>query len=471
MHQPISERAATSMNPDLITELQCLDGAPHVLVDPDQLVAYGYDATMGYRGAPGAVIMAETEAHIVGALAAAVARGIPCLARGGATSLSASAVPPDGALVIDTNRMRRITAFDPLRRRASVEPGVVTRDFRAYAAQRGLLYAPDPSSEAAATIGGNVATNAGGPYAFKYGVTRDAVTGLRVVTPGQGLLCLTRGRDDAVIDLIIGSEGTLGIVTQITLQLRPLPPHRAVRAASFPDGEAALRVVEAIIESGITPAKLEFLDDITVESLERSRPWGFPRNAGGLLLAELDGEEAEVRDEAAALDGLLRSAGGGLDSVDPGRAERWWEARRGITASLARIRPAKIGEDICVPYSQLAPTFTLIKQAADDADVVVAIFGHAADGTLHPNMLYDPADPDERDRALGLLPTVADAGLAAGGILSGEHGLGRVKQPFVDRAYDPSTLGAMRRIKRAFDPDDIMNPGAMWPVEPSAASH
>jgi len=453
------------MNPVLIAELRRLDGAVHLLTDPDELVAYGYDPTMGYLCAPGAVMLAETEAQIVEALVAAGNHGVSCLARGGATSLSASAVPPDGSLLIDTNRMRRITDFDAVRRRAAVEPGVVTRDFRAYAARCGLFYAPDPSSEAAATIGGNVATNAGGPYAFKYGVTRDAVVGLRVVTPRHGLLCLTRGTDDAVIDLIIGSEGTLGIVTGITLQLRPLPSHRTVRAAGFPDGEAALQVVAAIMASGITPAKLEFLDDITVESLERSRSWGFPRAAGGLLLVELDGEAGEVRDQAAALDHLLKSAGGGLDSVDPARAERWWEARRGITASLARIRPAKIGEDICVPYSQLAPTFTAIKQAADHADVVVAIFGHAADGTLHPNMLYDPADPDERDRALGLLPIVADAGLAAGGLLSGEHGLGRVKQPFVDRAYDAPTLNAMRRIKHAFDPDNIMNPGAMWPTE------
>ena len=457
------------MTSTLFAELRRLEGAPQVLVDPDQLVAYGYDATMGYRGAPAAVLMAETESQVVEALETAAARGVACLARGGATSLSASAVPPDGALVIDTNRMRRITTFDTERRRATLEPGVVTRDFRDYAAERGLFYAPDPSSEAAATIGGNVATNAGGPYAFKYGVTRDAVIGLRVVTPRHGLLSLRRGADNAVIDLIIGSEGTLGIVTEVTLQLRPLPMHRRVRAVSFPGGESALRVVAAIMESGITPAKLEFLDDITVESLERSRPWGFPRDAGGLLLVELDGEEAEVRDESVALDDLLRSAGGGTDSVDPARAERWWEARRGITASLARIRPAKIGEDICVPYSQLAPTFTAIKQAADDADVVVAIFGHAADGTLHPNMLYDPEDPEERDRALGLLPIVADAGLAAGGILSGEHGLGRVKQPFIDRAYDPPTLAAMRRIKQAFDPDNIMNPGAMWPTEPMDA--
>ena len=447
----------------VIAELQRPAGAPQVLLDPDQLLAYGYDATMGYRGAPAAVVMAEKEAHIVEALAAAVTHGVPCLARGGATSLSASAVPPDGALVIDTNRMRRITDFDVARRRATVEPGVVTRDFRDYAAARGLFYAPDPSSEAAATIGGNVATNAGGPYAFKYGVTRDAVMGLRVVTPSHGLLSLTRGADDAVIDLIIGSEGTLGVVTEVTLQLRPLPPHRRVRAASFPDGESALRVVARIMARGITPAKLEFLDDITVESLERSRPWGFPRDAGGLLLVELDGDEAEVQAESAALDRLLRSAGGGMDRVDPVRAERWWEARRGITASLARIRPAKIGEDICVPYSQLAPTFTAIKQAADDADVVVAIFGHAADGTLHPNMLYDPSDADERERAFGLLPIVADAGLAAGGVLSGEHGLGRVKQPFVDRAYDAPTLRAMQRIKRAFDPGNILNPGVMWP--------
>ena len=457
------------MNRALIADLRHLNDAPNVLVDPDQLVAYGYDATMGYRRAPGAVVLAETEAQIVKALAAAAKHEVPCLARGAATSLSASAVPPDGALVIDTNQMRRIAAFDPVRRRARVEPGVVTRDFRDYAAERGLFYAPDPSSEAAATIGGNVATNAGGPYAFKYGVTRDAVIGLRVVTPRHGLLSLARGVDDAVIDLIIGSEGTLGIVTEITLQLRPMPPHRTVRAASFPDGEAALQVVAQIMASGITPAKLEFLDDITVESLERSRPWGFPRDAGGLLLIELDGDEAEVRIETTRLDDLLRSAGGGTDSVNPARAERWWEARRGITASLAKIRPAKIGEDICVPYSQLAPTFAAIKQAADDADVVVAIFGHAADGTLHPNMLYDPTDADERERALGLLPIVADAGLSAGGILSGEHGLGRVKQPFVDRAYDAPTLAAMRRIKRAFDPDYIMNPGAMWPTDPPVA--
>lgn len=462
-------QSANSVTSDLIAELQRLDGTPMVLADPDELVAYSYDATMGYRGAPVAVVMAETEAQVVEALAAAVARGVPCLARGGATSLSASAVPPDGALVIDANRMRRIRDFDAARRRATVEPGVVTRDFRDYAAERGLFYAPDPSSEAAATIGGNVATNAGGPYAFKYGVTRDAVIGLRVATPRHGLLSLARGADDAVIDLILGSEGTLGIVTEITLQLRPLPLDRAVRAASFPDGEAALLVVPQIMESGIVPAKLEFLDDITVESLERSRPWGFPRNAGGLLLIELDGDEAEVRTDTTRLDDLLRSAGGGTDSVDPVRAERWWEARRGITASLARIRPAKIGEDICVPYSQLAPTFAAIKQAADDADVVVAIFGHAADGTLHPNLLYDPSDSDERERAFSLLPIVADVGLAAGGILSGEHGLGRVKQPFVDRAYDAPTLAAMRRIKRAFDPDNIMNPGAMWPVEPLEA--
>jgi glycolate oxidase subunit GlcD len=454
---------------NLIAELRRLEGSPHVLVEPDALVAYGYDATMGYRGSPAAVVLAETESQVVRALAAAAEHGTPCLARGGATSLSASAVPPDGALVIDTNRMRRISDFDAERRRATVKPGVVTRDFRDFAVQRGLFYAPDPSSEAAATIGGNVATNAGGPYAFKYGVTRDAVVGLRVATPGQGLLSLRRGADDGVIDLIVGSEGTLGIVTQVTLQLRPLPSHRTVRAAGFPDGESALRAVAQIMEGGITPAKLEFLDDITVESLERSRPWGLPRDAGGLLLVELDGDAAEVRDESIALDELLKSAGGGMDRVDPERAERWWEARRGITASLAKIRPAKIGEDICVPYSQLAPTFAAIKQAADDADVVVAIFGHAADGTLHPNMLYDPSDSEERERAFSLLPIVADAGLDAGGILSGEHGLGRVKQPFVDRAYDVPTLKAMRRIKRAFDPEHIMNPGAMWPTDPTDA--
>ena len=451
------------MTQALIKELARTVGYERLVTDPDQLIAYGYDATMGYRGQPGVVLLAATETHVSQALEIAIAHGIPCVPRGGATSLSAAAIPPSGSLVIDTNQMRRISYFDIDRRLATVEPGVVTRDFRAYAARRGLLYAPDPSSEATSTIGGNVATNAGGPYAYKYGVTRDAVVELRVITPTTGIVELSRGRDDVVIDIIIGSEGTLGIVTEIGLQLRAMPPSRTVRAAAFPDGPRALHAVAAIINQGVVPAKLEFLDDVTIESLERSRPWGFPRQAGGLLLAELDGDESDVATATTQIDDILQRFGGDVATVNPGQAERWWEARRGITASLALIRPAKIGEDICVPRSQLASTFEKIKAAAADAQVIVAIFGHAADGTLHPNLLYDPTDQDEEQRATSLLVEVADAGLAAGGVLSGEHGLGRVKRPFVKRAYDIDTLEAMRRIKKAFDPDGLMNPGAMWP--------
>ena len=451
------------MTQALIDELSRTVGYDRLVTDPGQLMAYGYDATMGYRGDPGVVLLAGTETDVSQALKIALAHGVSCVPRGGATSLSAAVIPPSGSLVIDTNQMQRIKRFDIDRRRATVEPGVVTRDFRAYAAHRGLLYAPDPSSEATATIGGNVATNAGGPYAYKYGVTRDAVTELRVVTPATGTIELSRGRDDVVIDIIIGSEGTLGIVTEIGLQLRAMPTSRAVRAASFPNGPEALRTVAAIINQGVVPAKLEFLDDVTIESLERARPWGFPRHAGGLLLAELDGEKSEVAAATAQIDAILQTSGGDVATVSPDQAEQWWDARRGITASLALIRPAKIGEDICVPRSQLAPTFEKIKAAASTAEVIVAIFGHAADGTLHPNLLYDPADKAEAQRATNLLVDVAEAGLAAGGILSGEHGLGRVKRPFVKRAYDPNTLETMRRIKKAFDPDGLMNPGAMWP--------
>jgi glycolate oxidase len=451
------------MTQAFITDLARTVGYDRLVTDPDQLMAYGYDATMGYRGEPGVVLLAATEAHVSQALKTAIAHRIPCVPRGGATSLSAAAVPPSGSLVIDTNQMRHISYFDIDRRRATVEPGVVTRDFRAYAARRGLLYAPDPSSEATSTIGGNVATNAGGPYAYKYGVTRDAVIGLRVVTPATGIVELSREHDDLAIDIIIGSEGTLGIVTEIRLQLRTMPPRRAVRAAAFPGGSRALHAVAAILNQGVVPAKLEFLDDVTIESLERARPWGLPRQAGGLLLAELDGTESDVATATTQIDDILQKFGGDVATVSPSQAERWWEARRGITASLALIRPAKIGEDICVPRSQLASTFEKIKAAAADAQVIVAIFGHAADGTLHPNLLYDPTDHDEKQRATNLLVEVADAGLAAGGVLSGEHGLGRVKRPFVKRAYDIDTLETMRRIKKAFDPDGLMNPGAMWP--------
>ena len=440
-------------------------GGANVVDEPDALWTYAYDATMGFRGQPAVVAFPESESEVQQLVRAAAAADAPCLARGGATSLAASAVPPPEALVIDTNRMQRIEAFEAEARRAVVQPGVVTHAFRDFAAARGLCYPPDPSSEAGSTMGGNVATNAGGASAFKYGVTRDFVTGLRAVTARGEVVEAARPGDGPVVDALVGSEGTLGIVTRIELRLVEPPSARTVRAAAFESATEALAVVPRLLETGLVPAKLEFLDAQTIQAIERARPRGLPEDAGAVLLVELDGEPKAVdREEHLLLDVLARP-GAGVEIVDADTAKRWWAARRGLTASLSRIRPAKIGEDICVPRRALADTYARIRGEAESRGVPIAIFGHAADGTLHPNMLYDPSDSTEREAAAAMLEVIAGVGLAAGGVLSGEHGLGRVKRGFTTQAMTPPTLDAMRAVKRAFDPDQRLNPGAMWPAE------
>lgn len=448
---------------NLADRARAVVGAANVVDEPDALWTYAYDATMGFRGQPAVVAFPESESEVQQLVRAAAAADAPCLARGGATSLAASAVPPPESLVIDTNRMQRIEAFDTEARRAVVQPGVVTHAFRDFAAARGLCYPPDPSSEAGSTLGGNVATNAGGASAFKYGVTRDFVTRLRAVTARGEVVEAARPVDGPGVDALVGSEGTLGIVTQIELRLVEPPAARAVRAAAFESPTDALALVPRLMETGLVPAKLEFLDAQTIQAIERARPRGLPEDAGAVLLVDLDGEpEAVDREEHLLLDVLARP-GAGVRIVDADTAKRWWAARRGLTASLSRIRPAKIGEDICVPRRALADTYARIRGEAESRGVPIAIFGHAADGTLHPNMLYDPNDPTEREAAAAMLEVIAAVGLAAGGVLSGEHGLGRVKRGFTTQAMSPPTLDAMRAVKQAFDPDQRLNPGAMWP--------
>ena len=304
----------------LADRARAIVGPANVVDDPDALWTYAYDATMGYRGEPAVVAFPESESEIQQLVRAAAAADVPCLARGGATSLAASAVPPPQSLVIDTNRMQDIERFDANGRLAVVQPGVNTHAFRDFVAARGLCYPPDPSSEAGSTLGGNVATNAGGASAFKYGVTRDFVTRLRAVTAFGEVIEAARPADGPMVDALIGSEGTLGIVTRIALRLIEPPPARAVRAAAFESPTDALAVVPRVLETGLVPAKLEFLDAQTIQAIERARPRGLPSDAGAVLLAELDGEPEAVRTDEQLLLEVLARQGAGVEVVDAAAA-------------------------------------------------------------------------------------------------------------------------------------------------------
>ena len=456
------------MNDDIVWKLRKIVGSRYVLTSPEDLICYGYDA-QHVEHRPEAVARPENAEQIAELVRLANELGIPLTPRGSGTGLSGGSVPAKGGVVVDLCRMNRILGIDRENLLAIVEPGVVTADLHAAVEAVGLMYPPDPGSMKVSTIGGNVAENAGGLRAIKYGVTKDYLKALEGVTPtgefftaGARTMKSVSGYD--LVGLMCGSEGTLGIFTKIVLKLIPLPKHRRSVLASFSRLEDAARAVSDIISAGIMPATLEIMDNTTIRAVEEFKKLGLPVDAGALLLLEVDGAAAQVEEEAAAAISVMEKHGASdvQAASDAAERDRIWEGRRASLAALARVRPTTVLEDATVPRSRLAEMVAEVNSIAERYSLMIGTFGHAGDGNLHPTILTDERDADEMARVERAVEEVFQAALRLGGTVSGEHGIGFSKAHFLPMEMGPAAMGMMRSIKAALDPKGVLNPGKMF---------
>lgn len=456
------------MDDKVIWTLRKIVGLRQVLTSHEDMVCYGYDAQHVER-LPYAVVRPADAEQVAGIVLLANKEDFPLTPRGAGTGLSGGSVPANGGVVIDLGRMNRILSIDEENLLATVEPGVVTADLHTAVEAVGLMYPPDPGSMKVSTIGGNVAENAGGLRAIKYGVTKDYLMALEGVTPtgeffkaGAETMKSVSGYD--LVRLMCGSEGTLGIFTKIVLKLIPLPKARRSVLASFAKLEEAARAVSGIISAGIMPATLEIMDNTTIRAVEEYKQLGLPIEAGALLLLEVDGAAGQVEEEAAEAISAIRAHGptNVQTASDAEERDRIWEGRRAALGALSRVRPTTVLEDATVPRSRLAEMVAEIEAIAARHSLVIGIFGHAGDGNLHPTILTDERDSDEMARVALAVKDIFEAALRLGGTVSGEHGIGFSKADFLPLEMGPGAMGMMRAIKSALDPKNILNPGKVF---------
>lgn len=436
-------------------------GPRKVLHQLSERLNYRYDAIQ-FGVTPLAVVLPESTADVVAAVKAARAAGVPVVGRGAGSGLSGGSAPMQEALVIAFTRMTALQVF-PERREAIAQPGVITLKVTEAARPHGLIYPPDPASFRTSTIGGNLAENAGGPMCLKYGVTGDYVTALEFVDAAGDVHRVTRDAYD-LAGLLIGSEGTLGLITEATLRL--IPPAKFTRTlmAHFAEVGQAAEAVSAAIAAGAVPAKLEFMDRACTNAIEDYLHLGLPREAEAVILVDTDGNDLDTVTGELDLVQQACAAAGGVTRLarDPAEADALWQARRSISPALGRIRPQRMNEDIVVPRSTLPDVVREIRALGDASGFHLVQFGHIGDGNLHPNIMFDPRT--ESPQAVhDLAHRIALVALRHGGVLSGEHGIGTMKRDFMTDALDPATLNALRDVKRALDPAGTLNPGKILP--------
>ncbi|NTV63755.1 MAG: FAD-binding protein, partial [Oscillochloris sp.] len=464
--QPIPPQSA-------LPALRAAVGQRWLLTRPDELATYTLDASIAQpSGLPLAVALPANIAELVDLMQIAAAHGLPVVGRGAGSGLAGGATPSASALVIGLSRMNRIT-IDRRQRVAHVGAGSITADLQRAATAARLFYPPDPSSQSVSTIGGNIACNAGGPRCVKYGVTADYVLGLTAVLAdgslvrwGDGLT--GQGPTSSLCQLLVGSEGSLAIIAEATLRLLAQPASQHTTMAIFPTLEAACSAVEQIMAAGIVPAGLELMDDTTMAAVEAYLQIGLPRAAGAMLLMFADGEPEAVATEAQAMADLAwRNGALQVQAArNPAEEALLWRGRRAIAPALARIRPSRLGEDISVPLPQIAAFVRRVSQISAAHRLPIAVFGHAGDGNLHPNILFDPRDPSEQARLWPCAEAIVGAALDLGGTLSGEHGVGTLKRAFLPQALGGEALALQRRIKARLDPQGRLNPGKIFPDLP-----
>ncbi len=428
-----------------------------------ETLLYRYDA-IAQGPAPVAVVLAETTLDVAITLQICNAARYPVVPRGASSGLSGGAVPVGDCIMIATNRMNHLE-IDPVTRTARVQPGVITDAIGAAAKKHGLYYPPDPASSRQSTIGGNIAENAGGPQCLKKGVTGDYVLELEYVT-ADGQITRTDRNGIDLAGMIIGSEGTLAFVTQAVLQLEPIPKFSRTAFAVFNELGQAGRAVALITARGLTPAKLELMDQNSIRAVEQFMNMGLPTDAEAILVCDTDGDDAQiVQQEIESVAEAFREAKARECrlAATPEEAAQLWKARRSVSPALGNIRPHRFNEDIVVPRSQLEPAMRQMQDIAKQfPQFPFAIFGHAGDGNLHPNILFDRTK-DSIETVDHFAHEVARVAIAHGGVLSGEHGIGLMKRGFMTEATPRSTLETYWRIKNAFDSNGIMNPGKVLP--------
>lgn len=446
-----------------------IDDEKRILSKESELLTYSYDASFGTHR-PERVVQPITAEEISRIVKMAVRERVPLYPRGEATSLSGGPLPVRGGLVLDLTRMNHTLDVDRENLLAVVSPGVLTSEVHQAAEKEGLMYPPDPSSMQIATIGGNLAENAGGPRGLKYGVTKDYVLGLEVVTP-EGEIIRTGGYTVKNVTgydltrLLIGSEGTLGIVTEAVLRLIPKPKAAESLMAVFDDIVDGGAAVTEVLSSGVLPSKIELMDQASIQAVEDYEPCQLPKEAAAILLIEVDGHPAAVRDEIRQI-GRHCQAGGAKTlryAHTPSEQAELWKARKRVSPAIAKIKPTKISEDATVPRAQIPTLFQRLNEIKRKYDLHLVVFGHAGDGNLHPNIMADIRDEEEMKRAEQAVREIFETAVDLGGTLSGEHGIGTMKASFMEMELGETGMDMMKRIKKAWDPYDIMNPGKMFP--------
>jgi glycolate oxidase len=456
--------------PKVLNELRAAIGHAAVATDPASLIAYAYDGTWAEQR-PAVVLHPTTTQHVSDILHIADRERIPIVPRGAATGLAGGAVPIEGSWCLNLARMNRIRSISAADSVVVTQPGVITAVLQKEVERHGLFYPPDPASLNQCTIGGNVATNAGGPRCLKYGVTADYVLGLEVVLPG-GRIMRVGGRTIKNVagynlkQLLVGSEGTLGVITEITLRLIPRPSAQSTALASFAKLSEACEAVGQILASGITPLVTEIMDHNVVravDAFQRSRGVDahLPLEADAMLLVGVDGEGGQVERDIEVIVDVLRKSGASdvRRAYTPEESEALWEARRSVSPAIIRLGGARFGEDIVVPRGQVPQMVDVIRQIARQYDVLIVVYGHIGDGNLHPNIICDRRDADLMKRVEAAAHAIFDAAIELGGAISGEHGIGLLKASYMPKSVDPIALDLMQAIKRLIDPNNIMNPG------------
>jgi len=457
------------LSASILNELRAAVAPERVLTSPEELIVYGYDGAF-VESKPDAVVAPLSSAEVSRVLQIAHRERIPLSPRGAGTGLAGGSVPVAGGIALNMAMMNRIVEISPADMCVVTQPGVITGALQAAVEAQGLFYPPDPASLNQCTIGGNIGTSAGGPRGLKYGTTKDYVLGLEVVL-ASGDALRTGGRTMKNVtgynltQLFVGSEGTLGVVTEITLRLVPKPQAKATVLAMYGALDAACQTVGNILGASVVPVTTELMDNVVIKAVEDAFHLGLPTDAGALLLIEVDGDPQTVPMQQAQVAEICRQSGAREVRVakDAAEANALWQARRDIYAAIMRLKPSTLPEDICVPRSKIPAMAQRVAEVREKYGLVMPMWGHVGDGNLHPSIMCDRRDADEMRRVHAALGEIFETAIALGGTLTGEHGIGILKKEYLPTNLSATAIAQMKAVKQLFDPHGILNPGKVFP--------